>query len=87
MRVVVNGEPEVIRCRLVRLLDDVFAAAEQLDDAEREVGEAIGIGPSALQQELFERPRVGRRRQLRSGLGGESHDAQPAFRHADDAAE
>jgi len=85
--VVVNRETKVIRGRLIRLLDDVLAAAEQLDDAEREIGKAIGIEAALCEQPLLERPTVRCRRQLSPRFRGQRDNAQPAFRHAHDAAQ
>ena len=44
---------------------DVLAASEQLDDREREIGEAQRIGRAPLQQEGVQRGRVGLAGQLR----------------------
>src|SRR5262249_37431222 len=87
MRVLADGETEVSDDGLPREARDVLAASHQLDDRQREIGEAKGVGRAALEQERVQRGRVRRARELLAEAGGERDDALPAFGRADDAAQ
>ncbi len=87
MRVVVGREAEVAGARLAGEVDGVFARAEQLEDREGEVLEAVGVGLVALVQEKVEGCRVGLVRQPAAVLGRDLDDARPALRRAHDAAQ
>jgi hypothetical protein len=87
VRILAHREAEVADDALARERREVLAAAEQLDDGEREVGEAQGIGRAALQQERVQRGRVGVAREVFAEVGGERDDALPAFGRAHDATE
>ena len=60
MRIVVNGEAEVVGRWLVWLLDDILTAAKQLHDAQRHVGKSIRVGAALLEQPLLQCARVRR---------------------------
>ena len=62
---------------LARDHDGVLARAQQLDDGQREIGKAVGIGGAALAQERFERAGVRRGRQRPAELAADLDDAVP----------
>ena len=54
MGIVLDRKAEVPGDTAARKLDDVFAGAQQLDDAEREIGKAEGISGFRRYQELLQ---------------------------------
>ena len=86
VRVVGLGEREVRAFRRPAApgLGDVLAAAEQLQDAQRQVGETPPDRPPAARSGTLERARVRSVRQRRAVRGGDLHDARPALGRADD---
>ena len=80
VRVVPHREAEVALGGLAGEIQDVLARTEELHHAEREIGEAQGIGRAAPGEEPLERARIGRRRQPLAELAGELDDPAPALR-------
>ncbi len=75
----------MIRRRFVGLFDHVLTATQQLDDAQREIDESLLVSGLFGEQPMLEGLRVGFGRQRDTGIRGQLDDAQPPFRHADDA--
>jgi hypothetical protein len=62
---------------------DVLARTHQFDDRQRQIGKVIGIRCLARRQEVVERFRIGRRRQMASDCSREFDDPVPALRRLD----
>jgi len=50
--VVLHGQPEVALFRVPGTLQNIFTRSDQLDDGQREVGKAVGVGGFALEQKI-----------------------------------
>ena len=74
-------------CRFTRPLQHVFATAQQFDDAQRHIGEALGVRRILTNEPGLERHRIGLWRQPIPLFGREGDDAIPPFRRADDPAD
>ncbi len=80
--VIFDRQPEMARRLVARKIGGVFARAQQLDDGQRQIGEAQRIGLPRLGQEGFQRLRIGRVGQRRPVLRGDLDDPLPAFGRA-----
>jgi len=60
MRVVADRQSEMPARIFAGPLDDVFAAADQLNDRERKIGKMIGVGRLPLFEKCGQRGLIGR---------------------------
>jgi hypothetical protein len=85
--VILHRETEVSRRNFARAFEHILAGADKFNHGERDVGEVIGIGRLAPQQEIVQRFGIGLRGELSAFCGGQLHDPIPALGCAHDTAQ